>query len=158
MPRTNSLEDLSKLPPIHIASAQGVDRSWIARARCRPQGGAVDPRTPWTVNPNETVKVGRSTYEGPELIAMALMICMGCPAQWDCARFGITTWPNWGTWACDIEDLRFMHRQGANIARRHIDYAEARSVPVQVMSRHWRKTHLAEQREGRRVARGTVAV
>ena len=109
MPRPNSLDDGFEFLPKHIGLGIGVDRSWGDKAKCRE---VVDDRWPWLVTPNEEVKVGNTVYIGEQLIALALMTCETCPAQYDCAHYGIETEAAaWGTWGVHPRRMKWLRKQ-----------------------------------------------
>jgi hypothetical protein len=126
MPRPNSLDDGFEFLPKHIGLGMGVDRSWSEQSKCREVS---DTRWPWLVQPLEKVKVGKNTYDGESLIALALMTCQVCPVQYDCARFGIETEAaNWGTWGCHPRRMKWLRKQPD--MDRIIDRAEYAGVPL----------------------------
>lgn len=110
----------------------GVNRDWMKQAHCAPKDKPRDTRGPWLVAKGDDVKIGDATYSGSTLIEYALLVCKNCPAQWECARFAVKTWPNWGTWACDISDLKWLTKQRPGFSIQLIKTAEATGTPVQV--------------------------
>jgi hypothetical protein len=143
MPRRRSLDDQWDAWPKHIASAVGASRDWMAQGKCRAIQGRI-ARRPWTAHRNDVIHVGRWTYRGEELIAYALLICRNCPVQWDCARFAMTTWENWGTWAMKKSEATWLHAQPDHPAL--IDKAQEDGVPVQIAVS---AAHAAARREAR---------
>ena len=137
-----SVDDSFAMLPLYIASAMGVNRDWVLDARCRPAGPAGrDDRGPWVIASNETIHVGGSRYDGKTLIAYALLVCANCPAQWDCTTFAVQTMPNWGTWGCDITDLRWLaNRRRKERATEVLEAARFSGTPVQVAIRRERAT------------------
>lgn len=118
------IEDLGSL----IRAAYGLDRSWVSRATCRdyPISQRRDGKTPWHIDWGDRI----DGVHGKKIVEMALMICFGCEAQYDCARYAIAGKMAAGTWSMpfsDLEELQKMEDGGAVI-----DEAEARGVPVQV--------------------------
>ena len=143
-----SVDDSFAVLPLYIASAMGVNRDWVKQARCLPSGpDGRDSRGPWVVASNETITMGGSRYDGKTLIAYALLVCANCPAQWDCTTFALQTMPNWGTWGCDITDLRWLNGRGRRSMSTDI-LEDARQVgtPVQVAVRRARAGHLPQPR------------
>ena len=155
MPRRRSLDDQWDAWPKHIASAVGAPRDWMKQAKCRALQGRI-ARRPWTAHRIDVVRVGRWTYRGEELIAYALLVCQSCPVQWECARFAMTTWENWGTWAMGISDARWLHDQPDHSAL--IDKAQDDGVPVQVAVSSARQAARREARLQRQLAETVTVV
>jgi hypothetical protein len=112
-----------------MSSANGVDTSWKDEAHCRKGSRPDDlPYFAWTVEPKDRgpLLLGRPAAAW---IALALMECRNCPAQYGCARFAIEVGEQWGTWAMPIEELKWLRKHF-----RHdtiIDTAEQLGVPMQ---------------------------
>lgn len=138
MSRANTADgDVDELGVL-LAAALGLDRGWTKRAACRgwrydddPDGAMMRP-SPWHLAPGDVDPANRERT-AYEMVKVALMICHGCPVQWDCARYAIEGQMRAGTWAMPISVLRSMSRP-ANIERSlaQIDAAEAEGFPVQV--------------------------
>lgn len=110
-----------------MRAAQGQRLDWKEQARCRDNPDV--PKFAWTVVEGDTgpLLLGRK----PEAwIAMALMICQSCPAQYGCARFAVAVDEKWGTWAMPLEHLKRLKRLPAPDTV--IDVAEDLGVSVQV--------------------------
>jgi hypothetical protein len=124
------LDDSFDVLPLYIQCALGVSRDWTDEARCR-RPGQRDARSLWLVSSGEVLDFGGSRYTGANLIQLALLTCLGCPVQWQCTRFALETWPNWGTWGVDISGLRWLKKRKA-MGSALLDKAEEDGVPVQV--------------------------
>jgi hypothetical protein len=48
---------------------------------------------------------------GAELVKYALIVCSGCPVQYDCAHYAIEAMMIAGTWSCPITQLRWLQKQ-----------------------------------------------
>lgn len=114
-----------------LSRAAGVDRDWMNAASCQGWGHAhYDPKcsdaqpTPWMVSNNESVK----GIAGHELIEYALIICQGCVAQYDCAKFAIRTDCDFGTSSMPIGSLRWLRAQ--EDWEEIVDVAEAVHIPM----------------------------
>jgi len=113
-----------------MRGAQGQSRHWTERARCRRNPNI--PQFAWTVMESDSGPL-LLDHEAETWIAMALMVCRNCPAQYDCARFAIAADEKWGTWAMPLEDLKRLKKDPW--AARTIDVAEELGTPVQVAVR-----------------------
>lgn len=118
-----------------IGAAFGLDKSWAPRGRCRQwdyeDGDATFRPSPWHVASSSVVEVAGEPVSGRELVKVALIICAGCPVQWDCARYAVRGMMQAGTWAMRITFLRDLQKdQPAALAL--LDAAEASGVSVQV--------------------------
>lgn len=139
MPAQRSLDAGTEHFPKHMLKAQGVDRSWTEKARCKkntsaPGGGpAPRPGFAWTVDPKER---GRHLLGHPasSWIEMALIVCASCPAQYDCARFAVVVQEEHCTWAMHVEDLKAITKDPKR-ALLCIGAAEEMDIPVQVAVR-----------------------
>jgi hypothetical protein len=128
MGRLQSFDSRSEIPK-SMRAAQGVPTAWKEEARCRDGNRPTDtPHFAFTVEPSDTgsLLLGRPAKAW---IAMALIECRGCPAQYDCARFALRVGEKYGTWSMPIGDLKRLHKD----ARKDmiIDIAEDTGLPVQ---------------------------
>jgi hypothetical protein len=113
--------------PSYVRAAYGLDRSWVAEALCTTMGG--DLRRAWVVSPEQRITLGDKTIRGENLIAAALGVCVGCPAQWACATYAVRSMADAGTWGMHIDDLRWLRRQPDAIPM--IEVCEEVHEPVQ---------------------------
>lgn len=115
------MDDLSDLGVL-IRTAHGLDRAWWANAKCRQWEPPSDDDTlgPW----RDQRYVGPSIWQvewdqvitwrdhepirGQKLIELAVLICQGCPAQWDCADYAVRGLMQGGTWATTPRNLRWL--------------------------------------------------
>lgn len=119
-----TLDDFGTL----IRAAFGLDRSWTERAACRdyPIGQRTDGKTPWHVDWGDRL----NGVSGREIVKTALIICHGCAAQYDCARYAVEGLCCAGTWAMPLSSLEWLQRQPDALGM--IDKAERQGVPVQI--------------------------
>lgn len=110
-----------------MRGAQGQSRSWTEDARCRRNPNV--PQFAWTVMESDS---GPLLLDRPAetWIAMALLVCRACPAQYDCARFAIAADERFGTWAMPLDHLKRLKQSPWK--ERIIDVAEDLGTPVQV--------------------------
>lgn len=127
--------------PLSMRAARGVDTSWKEEARCRGSHRPADlPDFAFTVDPKDRgpLLLGRPAAAW---IAMALIVCQGCPVQYGCARFAIEVGEKWGTWGMHTDDLKRLLKLGKVGAHRVVDVAEDHGVPVQVAVRRVHEEH-----------------
>lgn len=135
-----AVEDLGVL----LAAALDLDRTWMASAPCRrwrydddPDGEALRP-SPWHLSPGDRHPIDEKATAF-EVVKVALMICMGCKVQWDCARYAVRGQMRAGTWAMPITTLREVSRKkNVETFLSVVDAAEEKGVPVQVAARAFR--------------------
>lgn len=82
--------------------------------------------TPWQIDPPSSGNKRRQLHI--EMINVALIVCSGCPAQYECATFA-TQAVFAGTWSMEIGNLEWLRRQPD--WREIIANAERRHVPMQ---------------------------
>lgn len=112
-----------------IRAAFGLDTTWQEHGRCRSwrtdQPDA--KKSPWL----EGATRGKNAdgVSGVEIVKAALMLCSSCPVQYDCAEYALQGLMIAGTWAMDINDLKWLQRQtdGQSI----VDLARVQKRPVQ---------------------------
>ena len=119
--------------PLYVRRAIGLDTSWRSQARCLGQG--VELGNIWLLEDNDEVVFedadgnAGSTYSGKVLTEMALEWCSICPAQYDCAKFGVITKAPIGTYGIHIDLLKMLIRR--QDWESIIDEAQAADVTVQ---------------------------
>jgi hypothetical protein len=131
MPAPRSLDAGTDRLPRSMRAAQGQSLDWKEQARCR-QGMRPSsiPHFAWKVDRKDKGEslLGR---DAEVWIQLALAECRNCPAQYACARFAIDVDEKWGTWAMDIDMLKWLKKNAAD-PKYIIDVAEEFGVPVQV--------------------------
>jgi len=80
--------------------------------------------TPWQVNKSQRI----AGIRGSEMIKMALMVCHGCVAQYDCARYAVEGKMQAGTWSMGITNLNWLQEQAD--WEDHLAVAQELGVPV----------------------------
>jgi hypothetical protein len=123
-PRTTdgAIEDLGVL----LTAAYGLDTSWMREGSCYGWGSnRPDHPTPWQVAPGRKYR----GLSGGELVKYALIVCSGCPAQYDCVTFAIKGMMIAGTWAVPVTHLRWLQKQ--DDAFDLIQMAKDANVPMQ---------------------------
>jgi hypothetical protein len=117
-----------------ITAALDLDRSWMVNASCRGwQGKTSSEPTPWQVSPPGSTG-GTPNFE---LRRYALMICFGCQAQYDCARYAIDGKMQGGIWAMPPTSLKMLQRKAETDRDAVFDliaFAESEGVAMQVIS------------------------
>lgn len=114
-----------------LEMAMGVDRDWMQFGSCHGWGTKPENED----NPNPWHVVNNKMYgpdgdiSGAELVEYALIVCAGCIAQYDCARFAVNTHADFVTSSMRVGDLRWLQKQ-ANWGK-IVDIAEVVSVPIQ---------------------------
>ena len=132
--------------PTYILKVLGKDRSWMDNGACR--GHDLARRNAWTVRPGDAPVLFDGVELDPkELIQAALMICAGCPAQYQCALWAIEVREESGTWGMEHNHLLWLIRQDDSEAVVH--QAKVAQEPVQVAV----KRTLNERRRAQRLAR-----
>lgn len=123
-----------------FTAADDVQWGWTAHARCSTSHREHDAiAIAWTIAKTERATVEGREMSGRKLIQYALLVCSGCPVQYDCARTAILTEASAGTWGATLEDLRWLikkHRDPLGV----IDAAEATGESVQVAVRRAKLT------------------
>ncbi len=142
------MDDLSDLGVL-IRAAHGLDRAWWDAAKCRQweppddAGPLLGPwrdrryRGPsiWQVEWDQEISwEGHETIRGQHLIALAVLICEGCPAQWDCATYAVRGLMQGGTWATTPRNVRWLVDE-ADAPLDLIEAARSEGVPVNVAVR-----------------------
>ena len=130
MPRPTGTDgDLDNLGAL-ITAAFGLDTAWMDTGKCRDYREVhqvpFDWPTPWQVEDAQKVDGVR----GRELINAALMVCHSCPAQYDCASFGVDGRMKAGTWGMRIGELHWLQHQADS--EQIILNAKRRGVPIQI--------------------------
>lgn len=129
-----SIDDLGVL----IRAAYGLDRSWRREAACRRW--EPDETTPeleawrrWDYEGPSIWQVGHQQrvngVKGEKLIEMALLVCHGCPAQYDCATWAVEAMAAGGTYAMPLPALLWLQKQDEPLDL--IEMARAGRIPVQ---------------------------
>jgi hypothetical protein len=132
--------------PTYILKVLGKDRSWMDNGACR--GHDLARRKAWTCRRADgVVEFDGIELDPKELIDAALMICAGCPAQYQCALWAIEVKEESGTWAMEHNHLLWVIRQDDSEAIIH--KAKVAQEPVQVAV----KRTLIERRRAQRRAR-----
>lgn len=114
-----------------LEMAMGVERDWMRFGSCHGWGQKPenqDNPNPWHVFNNEWYGPDRD-ISGAELVEYALIICSGCVAQYDCARFAVRTHAQGVTSSMRVGDLRWLQNQPK--WEKIVDIAEAVSIPMQ---------------------------
>lgn len=120
-----------------------ADRAWMAKGKCWGEGtrhSKTNPN-PWFASNNETYG-DDDEIKGSELVGWALIVCAGCDAQYDCARFAVRTSANYVTSAMRVGDLRWLQEQ--KNWERIVDIAEVVSVPIQQVVKLVRHPHRSD--------------
>jgi len=132
--------------PTYILKVLGKDRSWMDNGACRNHHLA--RKNAWTLRPgDDPVEYVGLKLDPKELIQAALMICAGCPAQYQCALWAIEVKEESGTWSMEHNHLLWVIRQDDSEAIVH--KAKIAGEPVQVAV----KRTLNERRRAIRLAR-----
>lgn len=132
--------------PTYILKVLGKDRDWIYNGACR--GHDLARTTAWTCRPgDDPVPFDGIKLDPKELIKAALMICAGCPAQYQCALWAIEVREEAGTWGMEHNHLLWLIRQDDSEAIIH--QAKLDHEPVQVAV----KNTLNKRRRAQRLAR-----
>jgi hypothetical protein len=132
--------------PTYILKVLGKDRSWMDNGACR--GHDLARRNAWTCRRADgPIEFGGIELDPQELIDAALMICAGCPAQYQCALWAIEVKEESGTWAMKHNHLLWVIRQDDSEAIIH--QAKIDREPVQVAV----KRTLNQRRRDQRLAR-----
>lgn len=127
-----AIEQTYDSPLSLLEAVYGLDRSWWARAACHGWIKNDWAPTPWTVSTSDTDMNGIKCHK---LVDLALLICSGCTAQYDCARYAVDGQIRAGTWSMRIKLLtEFLQKQPDAIEL--IDQAEAEGAVVQVFVRN----------------------
>jgi hypothetical protein len=128
MARTRSFDGTFEDLPQSILRALRVDRSFYSDAHCRNQVKDT-PKIAWTAEAGHKYRVGANIYDGSKLVELALVVCAGCPVQWQCAAAAIEAGESAGTWGDKLENIRWLsrHPKWAEI----LEMAESTGVPVQ---------------------------
>lgn len=83
--------------------------------------------TPWQVAPGRKY----NGISGSELVRYALIICHGCPAQYDCATYAVKATMIAGTWSMPVTQLRWLQAQDDGLDL--IEIARSRHAAVQTV-------------------------
>ena len=111
-----------------IAAAVGLDRSWTERAACLGWATQAPGRpTPWQVGPGR--RAAGSDVSNSELVKLALLICRGCPVQYDCARYAVEGMMLAGTWGMPLTALEWLRKQ--DDWEELVEFAETVGAPIQ---------------------------
>lgn len=116
-------------PSLREAS-YGLDRSWWERSACHGWIRRDNVPTPWNVATTDDPLGGVPCHK---LVDLALLICAGCKAQYDCARYAVQGRELACTWGLRIKLLLWLQRQ--DDALDILDRAEASGETVQVFVR-----------------------
>lgn len=120
-----SIEDLGVL----ICAAYGLNTDWMKKGSCYGWGSNRPGHpTPWQVAPGKKY----DGLSGAELVKYALIICSGCPSQYDCAKFAVDAQMIAGTWSCPITQLRWLQKQ--DDAHDLIEMARESGTPMQTVA------------------------
>ena len=136
--------------PTYILKVLGKDRSWMDNGACR--GHDLARRNAWTCRKADgVVEFDGVKLDPKELIEAALMICAGCPAQYQCALWAVEVKEESGTWGMEHNHLLWLIRQDDSEAIVH--EARIAQEPVQVavkrtMDGRRRAQRLARLQEG----------
>lgn len=119
-----------------ITAALYLDRTWMEHGKCRkwrypddPDGNIHRP-SPWHGS-RVPIKVGDVTVKTSEMAKVALMVCHGCPAQWDCATYAVKGKLQAGIWSMPLPALKAMQDDEGS-ALELIERARAEGVSMQV--------------------------
>jgi hypothetical protein len=120
-----AIEDLGVL----LTAAYGLDTSWMDDGSCCGWGSNRPGHpTPWQVAPGKKY----NGVSGAELVKYALIICSGCPSQYDCADYAVDGLMIAGTWAMPITQLRWLQKQSD--AHDVIEMARVSGTPMQAVA------------------------
>ncbi len=128
-----SIDDLGVL----IRAGYGLDRSWRRDAACRRwEPDDVSPELEawrkWDYEGPSIWQVGHQQkangVAGWKLIEMALMVCRGCPAQYDCASWAVKALAAGGTYGMSLPALLWLQKQDEPLEL--IAMARAGKLPV----------------------------
>ncbi|MBT8241663.1 MAG: WhiB family transcriptional regulator [Acidimicrobiia bacterium] len=115
--------------PTYILKVLGKDRTWMDNGSCRNHELA--RRNAWTCRSgDDPIPFGDIDLDPKELIEAALMICAGCPAQYQCALWAVEVREESGTWSMKHDHLLWLIRQDDSEAIIHM--ARIDHEPVQV--------------------------
>lgn len=104
MTSDGQIEDLGVL----LTAALDLDTGWMPRGACYGYGCRnPESTTPWQAAPTRTY----DGMSGSELVKWALIVCRGCPAQYDCAAYAVEGWMIAGTWSMPLTHLAWLRKQ-----------------------------------------------
>lgn len=141
-----AIEDLGVL----ITAAYGLDTDWMIRGSCYKWAkNRPGHPTPWQVAPGKKyvsppdAKPGQPTtiLSGTELVKYALIVCSGCPAQYECAQYAVDAKMDAGTWSMPITQLRWLKEREDAVDL--IRMARDNKIPMQHVA-----GHVAPERSG----------
>ncbi len=118
-----------------IRAAMGLDRSWSSDGSCRhhPEGVLPTGATWWH---GETASVGARLQPKlklkAEMAAAALLVCQGCPVQYECATYAVEGSMQAGIWGVSSQNREWLQRLNPTLAVALIDEARTKAVPVEV--------------------------
>lgn len=117
-----AIEDLGVL----LTAAYGLDTEWMERGTCYGWGSnRPGTTTPWQATSGKRY----GEFSGGELVKYALIVCSGCPAQYDCTSYAIKGMMVAGTWGVSISQLRWL--QGQDDGLDLVEIARELDAPVQ---------------------------
>lgn len=131
MPKPRSYGGTFQDMPAAIQRAANVDRGWYGDAKCPDhlRDQPLNAINPWTVDLPRPSHPDRAKMEA--YATLALTVCRGCDAQWDCARTAIEAGEAAGRWGATLDDLRFLESQPD--WRTKLEMARGAVVPVQTL-------------------------
>lgn len=128
-----------------IRSAHGLDRAWWDQAKCKQWEPSEHPAlgpwrdqryvgpSIWQVDWSQRIEWEGRSVPGRALIELAVLVCQGCPAQWDCATYAVRGLMCGGTWAMTPKNLQWLIASENPLAV--IDSARESGTPVEVAVR-----------------------
>lgn len=131
-----TIDDLGVL----ITACFGLDTSWMDDGVCRgwTYGDDIPRPSPWQMSSHQTVQIPGDDGEqrevsGRQLITYALTHCYSCPAQYDCAEYGVRGMMRGGTWGMRIGKLVALQDMDPERAAALIATARRKRLPVQAI-------------------------